>query len=49
MKPYRKNAIMVGVLFILGTGAPLLSILFSGFIPGDPDYLISVSANKTKY
>ncbi len=48
MNTYRKNAIIVGVLFIIGTGAPLLSFLFSGFIPGDPNYLVNISANENK-
>ncbi len=48
MNTYRKNAIIVGVLFIIGTVAGLLSVAFSGFIPDDPDYLVNVSANSTQ-
>ncbi len=48
MDSYRKTAIIVGVLFIIATVAPLLSFPFSGFILDDPDYLINVSANATQ-
>ena len=48
MNSYRKTAIIVGVLFIIATVAPLLSFPFSGFITDDPDYLVNVSANTNQ-
>ncbi|MGB6369714.1 MAG: DUF4386 domain-containing protein [Atribacterota bacterium] len=47
MNTYRKNAIIVGVLFITATVAGILSVVFSGPIDA-PDYLINVSANATQ-
>jgi hypothetical protein len=48
MNTYRKIAMTVGVLFIIGTVAGILSAVFSGPILGDPDYLIQVAANETQ-
>jgi len=48
MNSYRKNAIIVGVLFITATVAGILSVVFSGPILDAPDYLIKVSANATQ-
>ncbi len=48
MNTNRKTAIIVGVLFIIGTVAGVLSVVFTGSILGDPDYLIKVSANETQ-
>ncbi len=42
----RKRAIIVGVLFIIGTVAGSISILFTGPILDDPDYLVKVSTNE---
>jgi hypothetical protein len=47
MNSYRKNAIIVGVLFITAIVAPLLSFPFTRHIDA-PDYLINVSANATQ-
>jgi hypothetical protein len=45
MDSYRKIAISAGVLFIIATGADMLSFLFLG--PRDAaDYLVAVSANR---
>ncbi|MBW1789574.1 MAG: DUF4386 domain-containing protein [Deltaproteobacteria bacterium] len=44
----RKTAIIVGVLFIIGTVAASLSIVFTGPILDDPDYLLKVSANENQ-
>ena len=44
---YRKTAKIVGVLFIIATGANLLTIPFVRHINA-PDYLINVSANATQ-
>ncbi len=48
MNSYRKNAIIVGVLFITATVAGILSAVFSGSILDAPDYLIKVSANESQ-
>jgi len=48
MNSYRKNAIIVGVLFITATVAGILSAVFSGSILDAPDYLINVSANANQ-
>jgi hypothetical protein len=47
MNSYRKTAILVGILFIIATGAPMLSIPFIGLINA-PDYLANVAANATR-
>jgi hypothetical protein len=44
----RKTAIIVGVLYIIGTVAGVLSVVFTNPILGDPDYLIKVSANENQ-
>lgn len=48
MDSYRKTAIIVGVLFIIGTSAGILSVFFAGSIQGTPDsnYFAQVSENK---
>jgi len=38
----------VGVLFIIGTVAGVLSVVFAGSILSDPNYLIKVSANENQ-
>lgn len=45
MKSNRITAILVGLLFILGTVAGILSVVFSGPILNNPDYLMRISAN----
>lgn len=47
MEP-NKVARIVGVLFIIGTVAGILSVVFTGSILADPDYLIKVAANESK-
>ena len=44
----RTTAGIVGVLFIIGTVAGILSVVFTGSILGDPNYLIKVSANANQ-
>jgi hypothetical protein len=51
----KKTAIILGVLFIIATAAPILTSVFVGFIGGGitgkppiPDYLVSVSANENQ-
>ena len=43
-----KTARIVGVLFIVGTVAGVLSAVLTGPILGDPDYLVKVSANENQ-
>ncbi len=47
MDSYRKTAIIVGVLFIIGTVAGVLSVLTRPFLD-DTDYLIKVSENENQ-
>jgi hypothetical protein len=44
----RRTAIIVGVLFIIGTVAGVLSALFTGPILDDPDYLTKVTSNQNQ-
>jgi hypothetical protein len=44
----RRTAIIVGVLFIIGTVAGVLSALFTGPILDDPDYLAKVTSNQNQ-
>jgi len=46
MSTYRKTAIIVGVLFIIGTVAGISSGVVTGPILGDSDYLAAVAANE---
>ena len=46
MNSYRKNAIIVGVLFITATVAYSLSVIFLGPILGSSDYLAKASENE---
>ena len=48
MNNNRKTAIIVGVLFIIGTVAGILSVVFTSSILNAPDYLMKVSANENK-
>ena len=55
MKTHRKTAIIVGVLFIIATAAPIISAVPLSVVPldwlgseGDPDYLTAVSANENQ-
>ena len=47
MDSSRKTAIIVGVLFIIATAAPMVSIAFIGSIY-DADYLTAISANQSQ-
>ena len=47
MDSSRKTAIIVGVLFIIATAAPMVSIAFIGSIY-DADYLTAISANESQ-
>jgi len=46
MKTYRKTAVIVGVLFIIGTVSGILSAVFTGSTLGASDYLVQVAANE---
>jgi len=48
MNTYRKTAIIVGVLYIIGTVAGVLSVVVTGPILGDSDYLDKVAANANQ-
>ncbi len=48
MNSPRKTAIIVGVLYIIGTVAGVLSLVFVNPILSAPDYLLQFSANKTQ-
>jgi hypothetical protein len=48
MKNNRSTAIIVGVLFIIGTASGILSAVFTGSILGGQDYLVQVAANETQ-
>ncbi len=46
MNTYRKTAIAVGVLYIIGTVAGVLSVVVTGSILDASDYLVKISANQ---
>jgi hypothetical protein len=45
---FRKTAAVVGVLYIIGTVAGILSVVFTGPILNAPDYLSKVSASENQ-
>ena len=49
MNTSRKIAIIVGVLYIIGTVSGALSAGFGGLVIGDPDLLMKVSENENKF
>ncbi len=48
MNTNKKTAIIVGVLYIIGTVAGVLSVVVTGPILGDSDYLAKVAANANR-
>lgn len=48
MNPNRKTAIIVGVLYIIGTVTGILSVVITTPILDSPDYLVEISANGTQ-
>lgn len=48
MKTNRKTAVVVGILFIIGTVSGILSVAFTGDILSAADYLEQVAANPTQ-
>ena len=49
MNTNRKTAAIVGVLYIIGTVAGILSVVLSTPILDGPDFLIKVSSNETQF
>jgi hypothetical protein len=49
MNDDRKTAIIVGVLYIVGTVAGVLSVVFSTSILDGPGFLIKISANENQF
>jgi uncharacterized protein DUF4386 len=47
MKTYRKNALGVGIFYIIGTVSGVLSMLNLGSFLNDPDYLVNMAADET--
>jgi len=48
MNTHRRTAILVGIFFIIGTVAGVLSVVFLGHFMEDPDYLANIAANENK-
>jgi len=48
MKSSKKTAVIVGVLFIIGTLAGVLSVVLTGPILNGPDFLAAVAANENQ-
>jgi hypothetical protein len=48
MNYYRKTAMIVGVLYIIGTVAGVLSVVLTRAILDTPDYLVRISANANQ-
>ncbi len=46
MNTNRKTAVTVGILYIIGTVMGVLSVIFTGPILGDPNYLVKVSESQ---
>lgn len=44
----KKTARIVGILYVIGTVAGILSLVFVGPILGDPNYLSKISENQTQ-
>lgn len=49
MKPYRKTSVAVGILFLLGTGAGILSGAVTQPILSVPGYLQNIAAHETQW
>ena len=48
MSTYRKTASIVGVLYIIGTISGILSLVFTGPVLEEPDYLTQISMNPNQ-
>jgi hypothetical protein len=49
MNNYKKTAVIVGVLYILGTLAGILSVIFSGSLLDGPDFLNKIAASQNQF
>ena len=49
MNEYRKNGIIVGVLYIIGTISGILSVVFTGTINDLNEYFVQIVANNNFY
>jgi hypothetical protein len=49
MKSYQNVARIVGVLYIIGTVAGIMSVGFAGSLLEAPDYLAKISANESQF
>lgn len=49
MDTNRKTAIIVGVLYIIGTVAGILSAVFAGELLSTPDYLLQISSHGSQF
>ena len=48
MNTHKRTARIVGVLFIIGTAAGILSVVFGASILDDADYLVKISENENQ-
>ena len=48
MNTSRKTAVIVGVLYIIGTVAGILSLAFTGSIRNAQNHLVHISANENQ-
>jgi len=48
MNTYRKNATIVGILYILGTVFGILSVIFTGPVANAQDYFVVVTSNENQ-
>lgn len=46
MEENRKTSVVVGVLFIIGTVAGILSVLVAGPVLNAPDYLVKIAEKE---
>ena len=49
MNTHKMTARIVGVLFIIGTVAGVLSVIVAGSMLDDPDYLVEIPANENQF
>ncbi|MDO9088452.1 MAG: DUF4386 domain-containing protein [Anaerolineaceae bacterium] len=49
MKTYRKTAVMVGILFIIGTVSGILAAVFTAPIMGESTFPLNISASESQW